>query len=771
VAGDTAAWAGFTGRLARLQSGALVLTAAGLGVALASSLQATDMARSLVNTWLFASYITCFWLAYTGTRTWGRGWLAWSLAIAAIGMAAGGLFIDAFLTTYAGFGVASVPKFTFPLGNKNFTASFFLLVWPFFVAFAQQQFDGSKKTLLYVGAALSLVCLVGSESRSAYLAAAVQLVLLALLLGGSMRQALVGISRKTWLIVGSVVVVGTIVATPLLVNRFSSMAQIFTDVSAGGKVADNSFAMRLEMWRGALTGLQFHPIFGSGMGSVPSQFPLDRMQTPRYPDVVNPQLHSTVFHVLYELGLAGVAVLLAMAGFLFWRTVKAVRRTEVPIEALGIAVGLFGYGFSLLTDFQWEVPSMTLAFVLSAALLVDGGEPDAKETTVVPSRPVSLVGGLLGTLVVLGGLYMMATKDRAAIAYDDGHQSFQRSEYATGMKAWREAVQLDPTFPFYKVALGSTLSYLYLDQPETPANKRLWQEALGLLTDANKTYHLASANIKEGNLRVKLGDAKGAIAPLTAATTLTWYAPVPHFYLGEAYRALGDRPAAIKAYAMAIYHSPSLVWAAHWETKDGAPYKQDVAKAALALYQSSPNPTSWQLLHMGQLQVMADDRAGAETNLTKLIATDPAYRNQATTWMGEAAFQAKDWPAAAKAFGDAFTMEPGNAYAQMRLAQAKVQLGDAGAAKDGLLVLSKTFGQNATEEQIKVPSVMAHASIPIGFDTRKGWSNMAFRRAAPEEPFPNPISVRPEGMFFLNDEKPWPELPRLTARSLATKAP
>jgi tetratricopeptide (TPR) repeat protein len=769
--GGLLAWAGFSGKLASLGRGPVLLAAAGLGVALASSLQASDMARSLVNTWLLASYIGCFWLAYSGTRAWGRNWLAWSLTIGAMGMALAGLVIDSSFPSYAGFAVSSVPKFTFPLGNKNFTASFFLLVWPLFVGMAQSpQQESWKKGLLYAGGALSLLSLIGSESRSAYVAAAVQLVLLGVLLAGPMRRTMAGASRKTWSLIAGGVVVVILAALPFVGDRITSLARLVTDVSAGGMIADNSAAMRAEMWRGAFQGYGNYGLTGAGMGSVPSQFPLDRMQSPRFPDVVNPQLHSTPVHILYELGPAGVAVLIAMTSFLLWRSVKAIRQTDVPGDAIGIAIGLLGYGFSLLTDFQWEVPSMTLAFVLAAALLVDGSEPENKTEPPPTPKGQALAGGLLGVAVLAGSLYMVSTKDQANMAYDRGYDLFQKNAYKDGLDAWREAIKADPTFPYYKVALGSTIHYLYADHPVSPQTRPALEEARDMLADAGKTYKLSLAQIKEGNLRVKLGDTKGAIAPLTEAVQLTWYAPVPHYFLAEAYRQLGDTQKAADSYAMALYHCPAMYWASIWEKAEGASLKVPVAKATLAHYRKIEKPDSWQQLHMAQLAVMAGDRQQAETLLNKLQASDPTYKAPVAQWLGEAAFEAKDWQTAAKRFDEARQADPNLSFSFMRLAMAKAQMGDTSMVKDAYQVLAQNFGQNATEEQIKVPSVMAQAWIPIGFDTRKGWTNMAFRRAAPEEPFPNPINLRPEGMFFLNDEKPWSQLPRVTARSLA-KAP
>jgi tetratricopeptide (TPR) repeat protein len=768
--GALVAWAGFSGRLAKLSPGAVILGAAGIGVALVSSLQAADAARSLVNTWLLTGYVGCFWLAYSGTRAWGRSWLSWSLAVGAMGLAVGGLVIDNSFTSYAGFAVSSVPKFTFPLGNKNFTASFFLLVWPLFIGMAQNQLDGLKKGILYAGGALSLLCLIGSESRSAYLAAAIQLVLLGVLLAGPMRRAMQGTSRKTWGIVAAATAVIILAAMPFVGDRITSLGRIFSDVSGGGQIVDNSAAMRLEMWRGAWQGFRHYGVTGAGLGSVPSQFPLDRMQSPRFPDVVNPQLHSTLMHVLYELGIGGVLALVGMAGFLIWRTIKAVRQSEVPGDAIGIAIGLLGYGFSLLTDFQWEVPSMTVAFVLAAALLVDGSEPENKTEPAPTPKGQALAGGLLGVAILAGGCYMVGVKDQAALAYDRGYDLFQKSDFKNGLSAWREAVQTDPTFPFYKVALGSTIQYLYGDQPLDNNTRPVLEEARDLLADASKTIHLTLALIKEGNLRVKLGDAKGAIAPLTEAVRLTWYAPVPHYFLAEAYRTLGQRDKAIETYARAVYTCPSLIWAAIWEKEEGKDLKVPVAKAALAIYAKDGKSDTWQRLHMAQLAIMAGDRQQAESLLTAMISSDPTAKAYGPMWLGEAAFQAKDWATAAKRFDEARQADPNLSFAFVRLGMAKAQMGDSSMVKEAFGVLSQTFGQNATEEQITHPAIMAKAWIPIGFDTRKGWTNMAYRRAAPEEPFPNPITLRPEGMFFLNDEKPWPQLPRVTARELAARA-
>lgn len=769
--GGLTAWAGLSGRLTPLGRVGGTLMASGLVLAAVASLTAMDATRSVVNSWLLAGYLALFWITLTAARRWGRRWLTWTLAIGSMALALCGLFIDANGTTYAGFDVRSVPPFTFPLGNKNFTASFFLLVWPFFIGAAQSEDETLPRWTLIGGALLSLYCLFGSDSRAAYLAAAVQLVLLGVMLAGPTKRALGQIPRKIWagLAAGVLVTGVAVVAATPVGERVSSVVRTVTEVADGGQVSDNSAAMRLEMWRGALAGYGERAVQGHGLGSVPTHFPANRMQSPRYPDVVNPQLHSTPFHVLYELGVAGVLMLVAIAAYLLWALWQVLRQARPAPEAIGIGVGLLGYGFSLLTDFHWEVPSLTVSFALGAALLVAAIRDD--DPPAVAIKPASLAGGLLGVAVLGGGLTMLVTKDRAALAYDRGYAALSAGQYQPGIDAWREAIALDPSTPFYKVALGSTIHYLTNDQPNGAADvQKLREEALTMLTGATDSVHLALAKIKQGNLLVRLNRPQEAIAPLTEATRLTYYAPVPHYFLAEAYRALGERDKAIQAYGTALAFSPALQWASLWQSGEGAALREPVAKYALSLYQRQGAPDEWLSRHMGQLYVMLGQRAQAEAILEPLLAADNPNRESARLWYGEAAFRAKDWAAASARFAAVLEAQPANGFAKVRLAQAKYQQGDASLVSEGLAALSASYGNGATEAMIKDPAVMAQATIPIGFDTRKGWANMAYRRAAPDQPFPNPIPIQPAGMFFLGDEKPWPGFPRVTYRQLVAAA-
>ncbi len=231
----------------------------------------------------------------------------------------------------------------FPLGHSNYTAGLALLMLPLGVATAFRE-RGIWRRLAWFTSLLALVMLFTSGSRGG-------LIGLAALAGAALWQAPLDRKRKGQLAgVAAVVALGFALAHPR--TRTTLLGGAGAPVLAASEVQRS--AMLRAGWRMGCD----RPLLGWGPGTTPLVYPKYRGGLAGGAENVL-QLHCLPVHLWAELGLAGIAGLLAFAG-LAWRDAS-----REPIAA----ITLVGYAAFALTDWQLDVPVFALALATFAALL------------------------------------------------------------------------------------------------------------------------------------------------------------------------------------------------------------------------------------------------------------------------------------------------------------------------------------------------------------------------------------------------------------------
>ena len=137
-----------------------------------------------------------------------------------------------------------------------------------------------------------------------------------------------------------------------------------------------SFAGRVLAWKGILAMVAANPLAGTGLGTFGLAYPLFKTYGMTG---VWLQAHNDYLQVLAESGLVGFA-LLAVGIVLLLRkyllpVIRAPWRRPDPL-ALGAALGLMVLLFHALVDFNLQIPSNGLLFVLLGALLVRFASPE-----------------------------------------------------------------------------------------------------------------------------------------------------------------------------------------------------------------------------------------------------------------------------------------------------------------------------------------------------------------------------------------------------------
>lgn len=131
-----------------------------------------------------------------------------------------------------------------------------------------------------------------------------------------------------------------------------------------------SLASRVLAWRGVATMIASNPLSGTGLGTFGLAYPVFKTYGSTG---LWKQAHNDYLQVLAESGLVGFAFFLAGAIFLFRRFLLPVFRSPwrsqdpVPLAA---GLGLVALLIHSLVDFNLQIPSNGLLFVLLGGLLV-----------------------------------------------------------------------------------------------------------------------------------------------------------------------------------------------------------------------------------------------------------------------------------------------------------------------------------------------------------------------------------------------------------------
>jgi hypothetical protein len=140
---------------------------------------------------------------------------------------------------------------------------------------------------------------------------------------------------------------------------------------------------RTEYWKAALEGFAREPVVGLGSGGFAVEWLKDRRIAERARDA-----HSLYLETLSELGLVGIALLVAFFGGIAAAARRAVRRGRAAAAGAIAACAVFAVHAAL--DWDWEMPAATLPALLLAGMLVAMGDTRSDDPgdagTTAPTR-------------------------------------------------------------------------------------------------------------------------------------------------------------------------------------------------------------------------------------------------------------------------------------------------------------------------------------------------------------------------------------------------
>jgi hypothetical protein len=181
------------------------------------------------------------------------------------------------------------------------------------------------------------------------------------------------------------------------------------------QVADNG---RIDSWKVSLDGFESAPLLGTGAGTFALEWNARR---PSIQDINDG--HSLFFETLGELGIVGLALIVAALGALLVGAARAARRS--PVAAAGFAV-LLAWTVHAAIDWDWEVPALTIPALAFAAAAVARPRTAAATSPATTPNP----GRSRWAAVVSGSALMRAGAVVALVAVAAIGTGVARSQHA-----------------------------------------------------------------------------------------------------------------------------------------------------------------------------------------------------------------------------------------------------------------------------------------------------------------------------------------------------
>ncbi|MBE9109337.1 O-antigen ligase family protein [Nodosilinea sp. LEGE 07298] len=535
---------------------------------------------SLVVTYGAVLYVYRNVVDTPGARPCQRTWLTrlrlwWGLVVVAAGTAVVSLGLwrpDAAMWASENFLTAL--RNHQPLGHHNFVGGYFTLMAPLAAAAAIAA-QGWMRRIWIATAGLLLLALYVSGSRGAILGLVVWLGVTWL----SRLNRVKPIHRGRWVLAG----LGGAIAVGL---ALASNPRIRTWFSAGG-LADGPTLDRWFMLRLGSNILRDRPLLGVGPGVMSRVSNLYRpIEAGAGLDHIQ-QLHNTPVQLAGELGLLGLAVLLAGMVLVLrlwirlWR--QPLKTTDRALLG-GIGGSLLTYGVSSLTDYQLENIPIAGALLGVVVLLLALGDRYLPQP--MPIGADARQHGYLAVALWLGLLLTIWLPFTLTVAYGAlADRAFYSQQLNLADTRWYKAYRLSPWDP--TAAAVATEALWGLDQ--MLGDSEAQENVRSLMLDYAQQAQQAAPN--DGwfnhNLAVLHQTTDPASALPYAARAVQLMPRHQHYgywLLGDLLLQAGETRQAIAAFTLEVLVNPAALTYPHWQE---APYQAiypAVARATLAEY-------------------------------------------------------------------------------------------------------------------------------------------------------------------------------------------
>ncbi len=472
-----------------------------------------------------------------------------------------------------------------PIGHQNYVAGYLVLSLPLLLGLTLIS-QTQVRWVWGVGTLLGLADLYTTSSRGGWLGTALVGLSGGLLLLGHRRLPL----RVRWMV--GVGLLAGLFGILLANNRLRSLFFAATPDSVGGETA---FRL-ITNATGWAIGLA-HPLFGAGPGSVPLLYQAYRPAWAGREAELVYQLHSTPAQIWAELGGFGIALSIAMMGWLvywgarLWRVLGAERSQAEGfsgdrILSWSLLAGLAGYSIVSLTDYQLDIVGISgtlIVYLVGILSLLRQYLPSKSPPhPIKKNRIAGLCWGIAGLLIAVG--IGLAPIHRAWQLSSLGFAALSQKHIEPFQTYLEQAHQLAPWEPYYSYQLGWNLSTV----PSQNAQVRQARLRQGL--DFFQRNVKASPNQESGTsslgwLQMFSRQPSLATASFLQSTRLMPAKRGGFHSLGISLLGQGKVDLGIQAIALEIVRDPLWLTSPLWRSAQLAPIYPRVEAAAIDTYQ------------------------------------------------------------------------------------------------------------------------------------------------------------------------------------------
>ncbi len=200
------------------------------------------------------------------------------------------------------------------------------------------------------------------------------------------------------------------------------------------RLASFSSNGRWRLWKAALKQNETAPLRGQGSGSFESWWLRHGGGRGFVRDA-----HSLYFETLGELGIVGLALIVAFLGWVLaagtrrWALAVRQRRTQLAAALAGCAAFCVGAAF----DWLWELAVVPIAFLLLASVLVSAGERRRRKPLPWPAR-------IAGVGVALAAIVAIAIPLSTASSLQSSRAAGAAGDYAAALRDAADARRVEP---------------------------------------------------------------------------------------------------------------------------------------------------------------------------------------------------------------------------------------------------------------------------------------------------------------------------------------
>ena len=229
--------------------------------------------------------------------------------------------------------------------NPNILSVFLVMIFPFLLALLVRAREKNDKFLIRTLIILSIVCIIFTWSRAAWIAIIFGTLLFSMLY-----------TKKSFRIFGAILIILPLI--PILLP--SSIIERFLSIS---NLSDSSIAYRIYTWKGTLGAIKDYFFFGIGYGDSSFQA--------IYPSYAysgieaTPHSHSLLLQVLLCMGIVGFVVLCIAIFLNFQKSFEYIKQEKDSASTVYVIAAVVSIVSALIMgvfDYIWYNPRMFYLF-------------------------------------------------------------------------------------------------------------------------------------------------------------------------------------------------------------------------------------------------------------------------------------------------------------------------------------------------------------------------------------------------------------------------